>query len=503
MVVSAHGLASEAGANVLRKGGNAFDAAVATSLMLGVVEPAFSGIGGGGFALLHTSSGENVALDYRERAPLKSTASMFSEGSDANRVGPLAVATPGLLAGHKEILETYGTMKFRELARAAVETARAGFSEKSVSRDLIIEKNPDVLGKMNRFKTTAEIFVGSTNFPLLSSTLDGLGLAGPGDFYHGSIPSAISRQLNDIGGIISEEDFARYDVRRREPVTGEYGGYQVVSMPPPSAGGALLIHGFGVLDETDGRFGRREEDRMEFMAALIGSMLKEKAAFGDPDFTEVPVSKLTSKEAIRKAADDMQSEGSEPPRHPSHDIGSTTHFCVVDRHGNAVAATETVECYYGSGVSVPRYGILLNDEMHDFETTPGRPNSIAPLKRPASSMSPTILLKDGNPFLVLGAAGSERIISSILQVVTNIVERRMSLQRALAAPRLHPSKEGLLLENGFEKSDIRRLQSLGLSPRVAEKSKLFFGGVQALMVDEDGTVTGAADPRRRGLAVRE
>jgi len=500
MVVSAHGLASEAGANVLRKGGNAFDAAVATSLMLGVVEPAFSGIGGGGFALLHTSSGEDTALDYRETAPIKSNASMFDGGSDSNRIGPMAVATPGLLAGHSEMLERYGTMKFGELARPAIETAKSGFSTYSVSRDLIQNKDASVMAKMERFTTTAKIFLSSTKFPLLSATLEGLASEGPASFYTGSIASAVSKHVNRMGGIISEEDFARYGLKRRTPIRGEYRGYEVISMPPPSAGGALLIRGLGVVGEAGGYFAKDEATRMEFTVALIRSMLEEKAAFGDPDFVDVPLSRLTSKEAIRDAAKGILSKIGAPPQRYPHDVGSTTHFCVVDKKGNAVAATETVECYYGSGISVPGYGILLNDEMHDFDTAPGRPNSVAPLKRPASSMSPTILLKDGAPFLILGASGSERIISSIFQVVTNVVERKMGLRAALAAPRLHLAPDGLMLEKGFEAAGVQRLEKLGLSPQVGAKTKLFYGGVQAILMDQQGTAIGAADPRRAGVA---
>jgi gamma-glutamyltranspeptidase/glutathione hydrolase len=504
MVVSAHGLASEAGAQILRKGGNAFDAAVTTSLMLGVVEPAFSGIGGGGFALLHKASGEDVALDYREVAPLRSTPSMFSADSDTNRIGPLAVATPGLLSGHVRILAKYGTMKFRDLVRPAIEAANIGFTAKSVSRDLILEGNREVLDKINRFKTSAEVFLGQTKFPLLARTLSKLAEGGPEEFYRGSIPSESSRHLKETGGILSEEDFESYFPKERRAVTGRYSGYEVVSMPPPSAGGALLIHGLGVVDESDSPFGRNEAERVDFMAALIESMLKEKPGFGDPDFTDVPLSRLISREGIRRAAKEIQSRKDVPTQGPRHETGSTSHFCVVDREGNAVAATETVECYYGSGVTLPGSGVLLNDEMHDFDITPGRPNSIAPLKRPASSMSPTILLKDGVPLLILGASGSERIISSVFQVMINVVQRKMCLSDALAAPRLHPTAEGLMLESEFADLDVHRLRKLGRTPKVGEKSKLFFGGVQAILIDqESGTVTGAADPRRRGEAVGE
>ena len=501
--MSAHRLASEAGVEVLRRGGNAFDAAVATSLMLGVVEPAFSGIGGGGFALLHTASGDDLALDYRETAPLEATASMFHEGSDSNRFGPLAVATPGLLAGHSKILESYGTMKFRDLARAAIETAESGFAAKSVSRDLVTDGNPEVMRKFSRFKTTSEVFLGKPGFPLLAKTLRDVAESGPQVFYHGAIPSEIAGHLREMEGILSEEDFQRYAPKERKPVRGSYRGHDVISMPPPSAGGALLIHGLGALEELGG-IPVIEAISVDLLTDLIDSMLKDKARFGDPDFVEVPLAALNSKEAIKQTAKEILARRPGALGSPTHDIGSTTHYCVVDREGNAVSATETVECYYGSGVTVPGLGVLLNDEMHDFDTVSGKPNSVAPLKRPASSMSPTILLKDGVPSLILGASGAERIISSIFQVITNVFEREMGLAEALTAPRLHPLREGLMLEPGLSNSDIRMLKSYGRVPKVGERPGLFFGGVQAIVVDQArGTVIGAADPRRRGEAVSE
>ncbi len=499
IVVSAHRLASEAGAQVLRKGGNAFDAAVATSLMLGVVEPAFSGIGGGGFALLHSAEGDDLALDYREMAPLASSGSMFSEGSDANSVGPLAIATPGLLAGHGRLLEGRGTMKFRDLAGPAIEVARSGFTDPSVSRDLL-QNDPEVSVKINRFMDFREAYLGRTSFPALSKALSAVAEAGPDSFYDGPIHSDVSARVKEIGGILSEEDFARYAPKQRRPLKGSYRGYEVISMPPPSAGGALLIHGLGVIEETPNPFGREDAARADFMATLLEHMLKEREQFGDPDFTETPAERLVSRGPIRAAAREI---GARRGRHLGSAAapGSTTHYCIIDRKGNVVSATETVECYYGSGVVVPRHGILLNDEMHDFDARPGRPNSVAPLKRPASSMSPTILLKHGEPFLVLGASGATRIISSILQVITNVVDRKMSLTSALGNPRLHPQQDGLMMESGVGEQEVQRLRELGWNPVVGARSKLFYGGVQAAVVGTGGSVTGAADPRRRGVAV--
>lgn len=501
MVVSAHPLASEAGAAILRRGGNAFDAAVSTSLMLGVVEPAFSGIGGGGFAVLHKSSGENSAIDYREVAPLESSSSMFLDGTDRNRVGPLAVATPGLLAGHARILEEFGTMKFKDLARPAVEAAKSAISVKSLSHTLLHNRS-GVADKIRRFRTSARVFLGKSTFPMLAKTLTGLADGRPEEFYHGSIPRRMARHLRSLGGILSEEDFERYAPRGRSLVKGMYQGYDLVSMPPPSAGGTLLIHGLGLLEEAGGgnSFALGEAERLGITAAILESILGEKWRFGDPEYTDVPVAKLLSRGTLTSRAGEIRSGGA-TPRGPSKDLGSTTHLCVLDRRGNAAALTETIECYYGSGITVPGLGIVLNDEMHDFDIVPGRPNSVEPLKRPASSMSPTIVLKDGSPFLILGGSGSERIISSVFQVVANVVEGGMRLPASLAAPRIHPSGGDLMLEGGFSSATVEDLRRSGRRLSLRRKGDMYFGGVQAIMVDPgSGRVAGAADPRRLGAA---
>ncbi len=503
IVVSAHRLASEAGATVLRKGGNAFDAAVATSLMLGVAEPAFSGIGGGGFALLHSHSGENLALDYREVAPLGSSASMFVGGSESNSVGPLAVATPGLLAGQARILEEFGTMKFRDLADPAIKAARSGVGRESLSRRMLVDNTAGVVDKIRRFKTSADVFLGRSKLPLLAGTLAGLAQRGPGHFYQGEILAKTSRHLKSLGGLLCEDDFAKYKVKDRRPVQCVYRDYELLSMPPPSAGGTLLAYGLKIMEELEGRAKTHGDTvALNIRAAVLEAMLREKPNFGDPEFVDVPVKALLSGASARKKADEIRSRA-EPPTHSlATGPGSTSHFCVVDGLGNAVAATETIECFYGSGVTVPGLGIILNDEMHDFDTDAGKPNSVEPLKRPASSMTPTMMLKDGIPFLVLGGAGSERIISSVFQVIDNVIERKMSLPRALAAPRVHPTGEGLMVEGGFSRTTVAGLKKLRPQLKVRKRRDLYFGGVQAAILDvRSGKLSGAADPRRLGAAV--
>ena len=278
---------------------------------------------------------------------------------------------------------------------------------------------------------------------------------------------------------------------------------EVLSMPPPSAGGTLLIQGLRILEDLERRADvLTEAERTSLTASVLESILEERPDFGDPDFVSVATNEMLSDSLVQRMAERISSGiGSERGSTPVG-AGSTSHFCVVDRAGNAVSATETIECYFGSGVVLPGLGITMNDEMHDFETTPGRPNSVAPHKRPASSMTPTIVLDDGSPSMVIGGAGSQRIISSIFQVMTNVLDRRMSLADALVAPRLHPSDEGLMLEGGFDAAVVPELKRLFGRIRPRGKLDLFFGGVQAIVVDQGKKTTmGCADPRRLGAAV--
>ena len=489
---------------MLRKGGNAFDAAVATSLMLGVVEPAFSGIGGGGLALLHRYSGEDVALDYRETAPEESTPTMFDEGSDMNRVGPLSIATPGLLAGHSRILEGFGTMEFEEVARPAVEAAKFGVPGVSLSRRMLEERWPEVHAKVARFDASTGPLLGGGWSAELARTLSRLAAGDPSEFYRGDVPRVVSKFLAEAGGIVSEGDFRDYEPKARRPVTGECLGYDVVSFPPPSAGGALLIQGLKMLEELgpgDGRSG--EAGRVAMVGEVIRSMLEDKPAFGDPDFVDIDVAATISRARAARKADEIRSRTparvGEVPSGP----GSTTHFSVMDSKGNAAAVTETIECYYGSGMAVPGLGIIMNDEMHDFDVVPGRANSVAPGKRPVSSMSPTVVLKQGEPFMVLGSAGAERIIGSVLQVAANVLQRGMGISEAVAARRVHPSSSGLTVEGGFDDIVLSGLKSSGYELSVKKDPDMYFGGVHAILADKTGKVQGAADPRRLGAAVVE
>jgi gamma-glutamyltranspeptidase/glutathione hydrolase len=516
MVVSAHAAASEAGAAVLRKGGNAFDAAVATGLVLGVAEPAFSGIGGGGLALLHTRSGEEIALDYRETAPFAASEKMFEdvrkeEEATSNSIGPLAVATPGMISGYSWMLESFGKMKFKDVAGYAARAAKVGVSSPRLSDTIVRTNRLGARAKLERFQGSKRILIEESGgrsglgkrIPNLAKTLSALGNEGPGGFYKGDIPRSISEFLGGIGGILSEKDFRRYSAKTRKPVEGKYAGLRVISMPPPSAGGTLLIQGLMMVDALRDDLSKASEARrLWILSRIMRRILDERGIFGDPDFVNVDTKELLSHSMVGKLAAEVRSASGvrRPGRHS--DLGSTTHYCVADSSGNLVSATETIECYFGSGVVVPDLGLILNDEMHDFDAIPGRPNSVSPGKRPVSSMSPTIVFKDDEPCLIVGGAGSERIITSIFQVIYNLQERGMDLQGALSRPRLHPSLEGLMVEAGGPSNVVSELRKIAGGIQ-REKLDPYFGGVQAMFIDPKGKVAGGADPRRMGEAVSE
>jgi gamma-glutamyltranspeptidase/glutathione hydrolase len=515
-VSSASSYASDIGISVLKKGGNAVDAAVAVSLTLGVVEPAFSGIGGGGFTLIRLASGETVAVDYRETAPLRSVPDMFSvlpDGAvrdDLNSIGPLAIATPGNVAGLCYLLENYGTMKFKDVSEKAIQQARSGFSVSPLIVKILHENRYHALDKLRKYEATSDYFLRKGKIPRvgmrakaldLASILQELSTQGRDAFYTGSVAKSIVEHVQKLGGIISLEDLERYSVKTRKPVEGTYRGFTVTSMPPPSAGGSSLIQMLNILENFD--YKTHQTDWHHLIVESIKLALRDKAAhFGDPDFVQIPLQTLTGKEYAKKQSAAIQRKETLKlnTTHPA-DSGSTTHFSIIDSIGNIVTATESIECYFGCGIAVPGSGILLNDEMHDFDPLAGKSNSVEPGKRPVSSMTPTIVCKDGSPVLALGGAGSERIITSVFQVISNLIDRKMSIADSLAEPRIHPTTEGLHVEKDVRPEimkTLRRRHNVVVKPN----RDPYFGGVQAVQVDQKKhTFIGAADPRRAGKAV--
>ncbi|MDA4113892.1 MAG: gamma-glutamyltransferase [Thaumarchaeota archaeon] len=518
-VASAHPLASAAGLKVLKKGGNAVDAAVATSLALGVVAPAFSGIGGGGFFLVHLRGEETLYIDYREVAPRASRPDMFEldeEGEPidfASSMGHRAVGVPGTVAGLTHALENYGRLKFSDVASYAIDYARKGFA---VSRFLgyIISNNVDNASqKLRRFPETGRTWLrqgrtyrtGERKLSKdLADSLELIGREGRDAFYSGPLATAIAGEISKKGGEMDGSDLAQYSVEVRKPVTGSYRGLEIHTMPPPSMGGLAMLQLLNIFENMDlGSMRLNTAESIAAMAkglAVVWPVLRREVA--DPESHAIDLERLSSKEYAARLWFSRGERGVSRGR----DAGSqTTHLSVIDREGSVAAITESIECYFGSGVTAPGTGFCLNDTMHDFDPQPGAPNSIAPGKRPLSNMAPTLLLRDGEPYLVAGSAGGPRIVTATLQTILNVVDHSLDLQRAVDAPRIHYQGAGAIkMESRIGAAVRKGLMDMGFRSETPNYVQLkpgydvYFGGVNAVMAGPRGAPRGAADPRRQG-----
>jgi gamma-glutamyltranspeptidase/glutathione hydrolase len=519
VVASAHPLASAAGLKALKRGGNAVDAAVATSLALGVVAPAFSGIGGGGFFLVHLKGGETVYLDYREVAPRASKPDMFRLSEDgvplgfANSMGYRAVGVPGTVAGLTHALENYGRLKFKDVASYAIEYARKGFE---VSRFLgyILSNNVDNASiKVRTFPETGRNWLkqgrtyraGETKQSKdLAESLGLIGQEGKDVFYCGRLAEAIIDDMSKNGGLVDGSDLRRYSVKVRKPVTGSYRGFEVHAMPPPSLGGIAIIQLLNIFEDIDmSGSGLNTAETIASMAKAISVVWPNlRKQIADPDFLPSDITRLASKDHAARLWFGRGERGASSGR----DAGSqTTHLSVADGEGNVAAITESIECYFGSGVTVPGTGFCLNDTMHDFDPTPGAPNSIEPGKRPVSNMAPTLLLRDGEPYLVAGSAAGPRIITATLQTILNVVDHSLDVQAAVDAPRIHYQGTGAIRMESRIGSGVRRgLREMGFESDTPNYIQLkpgydvYFGGVHAILVGKHGELSGGADARRQG-----
>ncbi len=531
MVVAAHPLAARAGLEILRAGGSAADAAVATALALAVVEPYSSGLGGGGVIVtFDAAAGRAAALDCRETAPLASRSELYLRAGRPDTAlsqdGALAVATPGLVRGLWELHDAAGRLPWASLVRPAADLARGGFAVDSLFAARVAERAP-------RFNAAARaVFLPGGAVPCpgavlvqpdLAATLDAVAAGGAGAFYTGPVAEAIAGGVRAEGGVLTAADLAGYRAVWREPLRGTYRGLTLWTMPPPSSGGVLLIEMLNVLEGFDlSAAGYGSADAWHPMIEAMKFAFAERSRWlGDPDFFHVPVARLTGRahaDSLRArirpdAAIPWRLAGAPPARADSAKAGRghTTHLSVVDRDGNAVAATLTVNLTFGSGLVAPGTGVVLNDEIDDFALAPGVPNAfglvggeanaIAPRKRPLSSMTPTIALKDGRVFLVLGSPGGSRIITAVLQVLVNVVDFGMDIEQAVRVPRIHHQWLPPLVWGepyGISPDTARRLRERGhvLATRAS------VGNVQAILVDPaSGLRTGASDPRGVGEAV--
>ncbi len=523
MVVSSHYLASEVGAQVLRDGGNAVDAAVATGLALAVVHPSAGNIGGGGFMIVHTKDGDVTAFDFREKAPLAAHEKMYVDSlgdyiKDLNHEGILAVGVPGTIAGFDLALEEFGTKTWKELAEPAVQLAENGFQISWGMADDFMYLKKDFL----TYPSSANVFMKKDTIPYeagdlwkqpdLARTLRRIQQNGRDGFYEGQTAKQLAAFMKANGGLITEEDLAEYEAEERTPVHGTYRGYDVYSMCPPSSGGTVLVEMLNILEGFDLRsYGHNSAQYLHILAEAMRRAYADRARYlGDPDFNpDMPIEKLTSKEyagELRRQISLNRASKSDPVAfNDSHESMETTHFSVVDAEGNAVVVTYTLEYGYGSRIVADGLGFLLNNEMGDFNPEPGRtdstgmigtdPNLVKPGKRMLSSMTPTILAKDGKPYVLIGSPGGRTIINTVLQVLLNVVDFDMNISEAITAGRIHhqwlPNR--MLMEEYATSIDTQRLLNMmGHHLRPIH----FQGSAMGIMIDyEKQLLYGAADPR--------
>ena len=528
MVVAQESRAARIGVEVLDRGGNAVDAAVAVGFAMAVTYPRAGNLGGGGFMVIHLAKGDKeVAIDYRETAPAAATEAMFLDAQGnadpkKSRDTGLAVGVPGTVAGLALAHEKYGSGKLSlaELIAPAIRLAHDGFPVEDDTADSL----PVVRERLARWPSSKSIFfVGDR--PLregerliqsdLADTLRTIANEGPGAFYQGAIAQRIADAVTRAGGVMTAADLAAYRAIERPVVRGTYRGYDIVSMPPPSSGGVHLIQMLNILEGYDlAKLGRGAES-LHLMIEAMKRAYADRAAFmGDPDAVTMPIAGLIAKpyaaslrgSITERATPSANIRAGKPGDYEGR---NTTHFSVIDQDGNAVSNTYTLNFSYGLGLVAEDTGVLLNNELDDFTAKPGASNAFGlvgftanlpgPNRRPLSSMSPTIVLKDGKPVLVTGSPGGSRIITTVLQVITNVIDFKMPLAEAVSAPRLHQQwqPEDVFVEPGFAPSVIEALKQRGhiITPTRPASS------ANSIEVTKDGIV-GAADPRTRGaLAV--
>jgi gamma-glutamyltranspeptidase / glutathione hydrolase len=528
MVASVSEIASTVGVEILKKGGNAVDAAVAVGLALAVTWPEAGNLGGGGFMLLRLKDGTTEVIDYRERAPLGATRDMYldSKGNvipDASTVGYKAIAVPGTVAGFALALKRHGKLQWKEIAEPAYRLAAEGF----VVNDNMAKRIKNQQELISKFPESKRIFLRDGKYyqegdrltqPELAETLQRLIQNGPREFYEGKTAKLISDEIQANGGILSLQDLKEYEPTIRKPLFGTYRGYQIVTMPPPSSGGPSVLEMLNVLERFNvSGLGQNSSEELHLLVETMRRAYADRAEFmGDPDFATFPLEKLISKEyAARVAAGiDLRKATSSSDIHPRTALSSesehTTHFSVIDHDDNIVVNTYTLDALFGSGVTIRGTGVLMNDEMDDFTAKPGAANmwglvqsdanAIAPRKRPVSSMTPTIILKDEKPYFAIGSPGGGTIPNTVMQVIVNIIDYKMNLQQAIESPRFHHQwmPDEIQYEPMSLNADTRKaMEAMG---HKFSEDPYFLGDVQGIMIEpETGMLLGGCDPRRGGL----
>lgn len=541
MVVTVHALASQVGADVLQDGGNAVDAAVATGFALAVVHPPAGNIGGGGFMLIRMADGKTHFLDYREKAPAAATRDMYLDAQGnvipgASEIGYKSIGVPGSVAGMVYAEQKYGKLTLKQVMAPAIKLARDGFTltwgEAADLHDSYLAKFPEsrrVFQRNGDYYKPGEIF----RQPDLARTLERISEK-PDDFYHGALARELAAAMQKGGGLITVDDLASYEVKEREPVRGTYRGYEVISAPPPSSGGTVLIESLNILEGYNlAKMQSRSALSMHYTVEAFRRAFFDRAEFmGDPDFSKVPVAQLLDKRyaaAWRVTIDPVRASVSKElkrpevfsgleqyaavhaPAMPAPEANHTTHYSVVDAEGNAVAVTTTINDWFGSRVTADGLGFLLNDEMDDFSAKPGVPNSdrliqgaanaIGPGKRPLSSMTPTIVVHDGKTVMVLGSPGSSKIITTVANVLMGVVDYGMNIQEAVNAPRFHNQwlPDVVNVEKWTSPDTLNTLQKMGYKIQIglgADGGSPYWSDAECIAIDEsNGDRLGATDIR--------
>lgn len=514
--------ASQAGLEVLKAGGNAVDAAVAVSFALGVAEPNASGIGGGGFMTIHSADGENVFINFRENAPSAASPAMWEVDENGKvagnqkAAGGKSVGVPGNVKGMEYAFENYGSGKvaWKDVLAPAVTLAEEGFIvTPSLFTDMLNSYDSMLtypeLGKVYLNPDGLNYQTGDTfTNPDLAETLRVISENGSDGFYTGAVAQKIVDAVNQHDGVFTLEDLSSYEVKVMEPVQGTYRGYQIISSPLPSSGGTHVIEALNIMENFDiAAMGFDSPERLHVLTEAFRMCFRDREEFmGDPDYVDVPVNGILSKERAGELAARIipgKAAVYEPVSPWQYEHEDTTHFSVADAEGNMVSVTQTVNGIFGSKVIPDGCGFVLNNEMNDFSADPESPNAIAGGKVPLSSMSPTIVLKeDGTPFMVLGSPGATKIITTTVQVISNVIDFKMDIQEAVNAPRIYnQASETVEYEARFGESTIEALKKSGNEPAPSDAFNKSFGAVNAVMYGEDGTLSGGADPRRDGKAV--
>lgn len=547
MVASATASASEAGVEILKKGGNAIDATIATGLALAVTYPRAGNLGGGGFTVLRMADGRSVAIDFRERAPAGATRAMYLDKkgdviADRSTTGHLAAGVPGTIAGFAELHRSYGSGKvsWAEVLEPARRLAAEGIIvTPALARDLAASRK-----FLSLFPESKRIFLRDGNLLQagerwiqedLARTLERLQRQGPREFYEGETARLLADDMARHGGLITLDDLRTYRAVKRDVLRGSYRGFEILTMPPPSSGGIALLQMLGMLETRDvASLGHNSAAKIHLFSEVMRRAFRDRAEYlGDPDFVTVPTAGLLDRDYLKRRMADFdsnhatQSEGmaaGEPQGASAarssitvgHESNETTHYSVIDAQGNAAATTYTLNGLFGNGVTVPGAGFLLNNEMDDFTSKvgvknlygliQGESNAIVGGKRPLSSMTPTLVLKDGAPFLITGSPGGPTIINTTLLVITNIIDHSMKVTQAVDAPRFHHQwmPDTINYEPFLTSLDsMRMLEAMGhkltarkLYPNDPEASARYWGDAESILIDsKSGARLGASDPR--------